>query len=157
MFTQHIAESGPMGRFVKMHSPLSNIVCALACALSSFSDPDLFSSAFFGTMMAHVIHGHPDAPQFGFVIRSDGSVLVGAPNTYTMEDVRNWWQQWYAWRSSGIFDNVPAPETSSSSTAPYVPDAKSNNDEKDDKGSKEETPKTNEKSKKQNKKKKGKR
>ena len=69
----------------------------------------------------------------------------------------NWWQQWYAWRSSGIFDNVPAPETSSSSTAPYVPDAKSNNDEKDDKGSKEETPKTNEKSKKQNKKKKGKR
>ena len=71
---------------------------------------------------------HPDAPKYGFLIRSDGSILLGDPGTYTEEDVKEWFVKWVLMRKAGAFDDPPTDQAASygdqaasSSQAPFVP------------------------------------
>ena len=74
------------------------------------------------------MHNHPDAPKYGFLIRSDGSILVGDPGTYTDQDVKEWFVKWALMRKAGAFDDPCTDKAASyedqgasSSQAPFVP------------------------------------
>ena len=75
-----------------------------------------------------IVKNHPDAPKYGFLIRSDGSILVGDPGTYTENDLKEWFAKWIAMRQAGAFDEPPKDQAespqdlaASSSQAPFVP------------------------------------
>jgi hypothetical protein len=68
-----------------------------------------------------IVKNHPDAPKYGFLIRSDGSILVGDPGSYSEEDVKEWFGKWMVMRSAGCFDEKPEDQTASSSQAAFVP------------------------------------
>ena len=96
------------------------------CFKLKFNNPKLWFPVFFMIFWIHfyfamLVVNHPDAPKYGFVIRSDGSILLGDKDTYTLESVEYWFNKWQVMRANGVFDPKPEDEGASSSQAPFQP------------------------------------
>ena len=102
----------------------------------SFGSQLLKIRLLFGAM---IVKNHPDAPKYGFLIRSDGSILVGDPSTYTDDEVRYWFEQWIEMRARGVFDKKIDDPSASSSSSVFVPASEESKDGSKTKESQQDT------------------